>query len=895
MIAIVVCAFGLILQQLGIFSNLDHQLFDKIQQVTSYPQRDAKVLLVYADTDTISEDPGRLRSLLSQINQYEPRKIAIVHGQNQLQLDQIAGLPFTEKMVIGCRLKDWKPSDQQFGLTHGITDLNLANQSVYRDHYLAISELDQNYPTIECVIAASMMQPHLSPRQNRFGIRYCGATSSLPNVTADQVFDDSIVSDLIRDKVVMIGTAEPHGYGYPTPTTQAAQRIGQLEIHGHVLETLLRSNYIVDCHWTMQFAMLALLSSIVAFVILRAQLNRIPIRLLAAMTCQVLVSIFAYHFLNLRIPVTALLCSTCVAAAMAMFLRFRVLESYVRQLKLTAKNDNHDQQDAWELIRLSALQQFYPSRMVSMELPPGKTHFQVVDTCNCDQSHISERRRDVQRFPYRHVCEMERPCALPDYQFFSDDTTGGTEYLIPLAHDSTVLGIVIVSLTADQLKHWNNIEDCLTRFGGEMSRLLFERRNQVKNDTPDHQGPKSWFNKLNVLPEESSMAAILEQERQVNKQLQRWEHAFRSSESALAICDPFGQIEFTNEKLHDLLHPHQIVASDINTLELVTRISRRDISSCRSMIRDAVNLRKTSQIFLPAIETGTKPLTVNIKPIITNSLGQNATHYPYVVVEIVDGEVFHDALNWQQDLSSSLCESAEHSIQKITEEIKTLSTSGSADSMQRLFSQLGQTLAMAGSTLNSCQQIAGIGVSDRAESCLPIDTLSVFESTKKEFCPKFDEQDTQLRFDSESKDAIAIAIANPFLLKIVFSLIFEILLKRSFAGSEINIAMDLVGTQLRYEFRGSGGIENLSRDNFLRGNEESEDHVDVEQKLGLDQELGDPIAKTRGWLEAWNGTLRFLNDSEDNLLVELILATELIGSGAAHDALGASPTSTNRK
>lgn len=898
MIAIVVCAFGLILQQLGIFSNLDHQLFDTIQQFTSYPQQDANVLLVYAEPATVEDENDQLLSLLHQINQFEPRKIAIIGGQNQLPLHQLAELPFANKMVIGCRLENWRSGGQQLGLAQGTVELKLAHQSVYRDHYLATTKQGKNYPTLECVIAASMTQPHLSPRQNRFGIRYCGSTNSLPNVTASQIIDNSIVPGLIRDKVVMIGTADPHGYGYATPTTRAAQRIGQLEIHGHVLETLLRGNYISDCHWTMQFALLALLSSIVAFMILRAQINRIPIRLFAAMATVMLVSVCSYHFLSLRIPPTALLCSICVAAGMAMFLRFRVLETYIRQLKLTANKAGYDQQDSWELIRLAALQQFYPHRMVCMELPPGRPHFQVVDTCNCDESHIAERRRDIQRFPYRQVCEMERPCTFPDYQFFNDGTADSTEYLIPLVHDSVVLGIVVASLTADQLEDWSNVDDCLTRFGHEMSRLLYERMSSPNNeknktDAGNNEGSQNWFDQLNVLPEESAMAAILEQERQVNKQLQRWEYTFRSSESALAICDPFGQVEFANEKLHHLLQHQQVIATDASTLELVSRISGRDITSCRRMIRDAVNQRKTSQIFLPAIETKTKPLTINIKPIITSALGQNSTHYPYVVVEVVDGAVFHDALNWQQNLTSSLCDTAEHSIQQIAQELDQFESGDTqTKSLQSLLGKLGQTLAKAGSTFNSCQQIAQVGVSDRAESCLPIDTLNVFESVRDEFGPKFEEQDTQLKFDCEATEAIAVA--NPFLLKVVFESIFDILLKRSFAGSELNIVLDKIDTQSRYEFRGAGGIENLSRDNFLRGNEQAEDEFNLEQKPGLDQELGDQISRIQGWLETWNGSLSFQNNDDENLVIELLLDNPSIGPDTAINLATESPTSTTK-
>ena len=865
MIAIIVCAFGLLMQQSSVVSILDHQLFDKMQQVFGSRQQDAKVLLVYASTETMRGQNGHLNSILREINDCRPRKIAIICDEHPLISNELNVLPFAENIAIGCKKNHWHQQLKHGGMIQGIIDLELSNQSTYRDHYLAAESKTQRYPSIECAIAASMLQPHLSPKQNRFGIRYCGSNNSLPQVTEKQVMDDSLVASLVQDKVVLIGVAEKKQFGIRTPTTVGNARMNRLEVHGHILETLLRGNYISDVHWVAQFTLLALFSAASTLLIIRSKLQNVPWRIATAFLAACLLATTSYHFFNVRLPATSLGSSILLSSVIAIFLRFRVLERYIRELELSTQNKAGDETETWELIRLSALQMFYPSLMVMMELPPGKAHLKFVDCCNCDQSKVGERRRDIQRFPFRHVYDMERPCKFSGYKFFEGTGNDQVEYYIPLMHDSVVFGMVIASLSVEKLKNWSNIDECLAHFSVEMSRLLQEQR---IHETAENASQR-FAAKLNVLPEESTLEAILRRERQLNNQLQRWEHAVRSSETAIAICDPFGRVEFGNEKLLTMLDRHQLVATDANTLELIASISGRDIAHCRRLLRNVLNERIASQMYLPAAGSNGNALHLNIKPIITNTIGKTSTHYPYIIIEIVDGTVFETVANWQQDLTSKLCETASDSVVALADELIRIEESDlDSESLKNLLGKLNQTMQVVESTLTSCQDIAESELSDQHDRYLPIETLTVFDRIKEKYCFKFSQNETQLSVDTSEESAVAVA--NPFLLHNVFELIFDILLKRAFSGSKISIAIDKVDALLRYEFQGSGGVANQSRDQFAKKSGAQTD------REALDQEFGDRIHEVRDWLEAWGGTLKIFNGDEDRLNVELLLDANLI-------------------
>ena len=865
MIAIVVCAFGLFVQQTSVVSTLDNQFFDKMQQVFGSRQRDAKVLLVYADAETMRGENGRLVSILKEVDTGGPSKIALICDDPPVNLDELTTLPFVDRIAVGCQKGDWHYELQQRGVIQGIVDLDLTNQSAYRDHYLAAESQTQSYPSLECAIAASMLQPHLSPKRNRFGIRFCGSTNSLPHVSENQVLEGSVVASLVQDKVILLGAAEQREFGLRTPTTVGNERMNRLEIHGHILETLLRGNYISDVHWTAQFTLLALFSAASTLLIIRSKLRSAPWRIAAVFLVAVMTASASYHFFNVKLPVTSLGMSMLLASAIAIFVRFRVLERYIRELELSTQNKAIQETETWELIRLSALQMFYPSLMVMMELPPGKAHLKFVDCCNCDQSKVDERRRDIQRFPFRHVYDMERPCKFSGYKFFQASGDDQVEYYIPLMQDSVVFGMVIASLSSEKLKHWSNIDQCLAQFSAEMSRLLYEQR----MDESANNASQRFAAKLNVLPEESTLEAILKRERQLNSQLQRWEHAVRSSETAIAICDPFGRVEFGNEKLLSMLDRHQIVATDANTLELISSISGRDIAHCRRLLRDVLNERNASQMFLPSAGTNGGTLHLNIKPIITNSIGKNSTQYPYIIIEVVDGTVFETVTNWQQDLTSTLCETANESVAEISGEISRMEESGfESASLTKWFGKLNQTMQNLGSTLTSCQEIAESDLSDQYDKYLPIETRTVFNKIREEFSGEFKQNETQLAVDFSA--ASTIACANPFLLHDVFELIFDILLKRAFSGSKISIAIDQVDALLRYEFQGSGGVANQSRDRFAK---KSGAQTDRET---LDQEFGDRINEVCHWLEEWGGTLKIFNGEEDRLNVELLLDANLM-------------------
>ena len=187
-----------------------------------------------------------------------------------------------------------------------------------------------------------------------------------------------------------------------------------------------------------------------------------------------------------------------------------------------------------------------------------------------------------------------------------------------------------------------------------------------------------------------------------------------------------------------------------------------------------------------------------------------------------------------------------------------------------MFGQLSKTMRLVESTLNSCQEIAGSEVSDQASSFLPVDTLLVFEMIRNRYSSEFESNETQLNVTCDEKTAVAVA--NPFLLQELFSLIFDILLKRAFADSEISIVVEFVDQKLRYEFRGSGGIANQSRDSFAQKSGVRSVHEII------NQEFGSSIAEARLWLEQWGGALRIFSCELDRLNLELVLDTQLISS-----------------
>ena len=112
-----------------------------------------------------------------------------------------------------------------------------------------------------------------------------------------------------------------------------------------------------------------------------------------------------------------------------------------------------------------------------MELDSGATHLKVTKTIHCTPDDIFERRRDVNREPYRAAVQLGAATQIHNRQFFEiNHDKDCIEFIAPLILVSELVGFMVLEMTADSVKNWDDFENFLTKFSSDMAVLVSKYR-----------------------------------------------------------------------------------------------------------------------------------------------------------------------------------------------------------------------------------------------------------------------------------------------------------------------------------------------------------------------------------------------------------------------------------
>lgn len=840
----------------GIFRCADDYLADLSQarQTTSHVSNN--VLLVYTDRQVLRQNDGRLIDLIDSIRQYRPSQIGIAYQMPAALVRTLASSDLSSSLVIGdtiSNLRKQAADPDQDTLRRGFLDFQLYGQSTYRWHRSRVIGSSCNVDSLEACLARTRLSADCEIPFGEFGIRFQGGAAGLPHVEDSSFLDGTVISELVEDRIVLIGAREENAVGFVTPSTAPSDRMSRLELHGNILETILAGNAIFRTN-AYQDLMILLIITISSAIIFRRVSTRWIVRSGIVWLAVLAVAFWlTLTLFSIQLGMVAIISTAMLNFVIALKTRFQILSHFFDQWKLVRRTNikktwNASYDEIWTSVATSALQIFHPNRLVMLELETGSAHLEVREVVGCDETAIQEKRRDVSRLPFRHAIELRSPVSIDDRPFLSTDEDG-RQFMVPLIDGSDVQGVMVLEMDRSALTE-NDFEDRLSEFADRMAVFLKETREreleQIVSRMP--------LRRLRYIPERIAARALFQDEVDQRRYEDLLSRALDCSEVAVAIYDVFGNLLKSNKRMIDHLQERDIVVGDSNVADIVSAFTGRSVRSSRELVRQCLIGNHAEEILLASENEDRAAGVLYVKPLRPSD--QDADHgveNRCISIQYVDGGVFASMHDWETRFASSQSEVLRDQISRLNKCLSQMD-GDHGDPALADYTELAHEMLDA---VDQCQAAINFGLSERPEDFLLVNAGSILNDAVEACKEECESRGVNIRLNRDVDDDLAIS--NPILLRRVFAFAIEALLNDASRQTDIKIDVSASENRLRYRFdvvsRRFGNGDSAVEQNKSWKVSESTGHGKA--AMVLLRKHSDQLIQVSRWLRQWGATLKY--------------------------------------
>ena len=849
------------------FRSTDNLLRDCCLWLTPSSKYEDKILLVYADPEILESASPELISLIREIEQQSPKKIAIEATGSISKFASLNRSPHAASLTIGFpldELLDVRSVIRNITFTTGFVDLHHCSQPIYRNGIVSTERARRKLNSFEFEIVKSVSPLSENLPAATFGIRYAGGPNTIANIEAETLLNGNLLRELIKDKIVLIGPNHPRRFHMLTPTTSNDSRMSRLEIRGNIVASLLNENYSIDAGSIASLILLAFITLISFHFARQTTKHWLPAAIFVNVFFSLSLFAVCYWLTSVWLPATALVLAGLVSMIVAILQRFAKLEDYVQFWRLRsttreAHTKSRFQDDAWKAIGDVTYQMFQPTRVVMMELLPNATHLRRVRSIGCDYSQIFEKRLDYKRAPYWEPIQNKQPMQSLNRGFFSTNPgVHEVEYILPLVYGVNTYGVIAIAIETAALEKWHDFDSFLSRFCTEMSQLIAGSYQATSNDSKR----MNLVNRCSTMPEERAFVEIQNNSQLQDDLVERVDIAFDCSESAMATFDIYGHIIRRNSNLNRLLQKAELSGSGPTCVDIISAISRQSLSNARKIFRDAILYNKSERLLVADSALKNAPMMMYIKPMqLQEDEFRTSIETHGLLLEIVDGRVFQELRQWNHELSASLVPDVLEKASKLEHTTSKLQAKPPLEdhAFNDLFGSVGDTVAEIVSVLQSCQDLQSRQVTESPNNFFLLNALFVWNGAKGHLEEEFIQRSITIHEDSLIAEEVKV-FANPILLDRAFTKILTFLLDNAFDESEIRFEVipQVDGFEFRLTNQGGGTPADTLRKSLNQATNESTARP-IRKHLNLDTAQIDQLQQIDAWVESWSGGFRVAN------------------------------------
>ncbi len=595
----------------------------------------------------------------------------------------------------------------------------------------------------------------------RYGIVFRGRPGSLPLVSVERAARGDLVADLARDRHVLLDPSTP-GLGETNPATGRGERMTLLEIQGNALDTVLAGRHRSRLPRWVDLLLLA-----AAAVGIGALALRIHLRLLAWLALTVAAAAVGLQLLlhvttGWVVPGSETAVVGALVAAGAARQRLASTQESARSLLRDSMGRLQDRvwpssfylsDDPWPHLADLVDQTFDLRRLIFLEIVPGDHRVREIHAVGCAVSDIHERRRDYLRTPYSTAIRRKGPYRL-DRAYLRDPADDEVQYLVPLVFGGDVLGFWAFGAYRETTET-QDFDLLLHNFADQLGEILHHRNRMQRSvgSVQTGRGRSLWERQDETFRSLHWLSILLE------RRLARMESLLQGLGSAIVLYDLFGRPIDMTDRMAEVLRLRDIAAGDLNSAQLIGRLTDKPPDEVRALIRRAL---LGGESVTHAVETGDLRFNMILSPIRPSSISplehEGAGGIIGLALELQDTTAQEALAKVQSSLSERLGVRIRNDLSAVDFALQLLDDKvlgeTYTDEMLAVASLKTQQMQRV---LQECEGYLDIDLRTLREAHYPIDALPHLERAVLQKKPAAAERNVRLEFEAPARRSHVLA------------------------------------------------------------------------------------------------------------------------------------------
>lgn len=876
MTALFIASAALCASVTGLLRSFDDAMYDYLRSIRINQPSSSDILLVEFDATHAREVPPEvLAEVTRRIAEFKPARVGVAFEVSEAQRRSLwsAGL---HEVVVGESLKKLATEaanvdpgvSLRVDLDVGYTDL-LYDQIIYRKHKLVANLDGRKYRAFEALLVQPLLLSSFTELPDQVTIDYLGGRDSLPIIHASSVLRREAVPELVENRVVLIGLRGELVSDIAIPSPNRIQKLTRLEIHGHVVRTLIGGTNLVQLGTVLQGILFACVAFVGCLFFRHTSLRNAVLSIILCFLSLTLISWLSVHSISVQMPLSAMFLAVLLSAVQCLAFRFRVLAEFVESWTLLRQSrqataSRSEQRDLWERIADATYQLFYPERLALLDLQEGSQHLRIACLKQCSSEEIRERRRDISRVPYKDAIQTEKAVRNERRAFFEESKTGLAEFLVPLMSSGKVYGFMTLQVKEASLEKWPSFETFLSGYAKDVANVLAQ---QASADARRRREER-WVERLQVSPEEEQRSRLFESDAEFERRNQFLRQAFEISRTPSAVFDAFGQLAYCNRSMLNLLQDREVAVEGLNCIGLLQSVSNQSAEECRALFRRVLQDGEPQSVFVGRDRTERTYRKLFVEPVTAN-LGESKLSVRSVCVQVVDGIL--DPIALKREGTEIRDEQVRTNLNSLRQAAWMLRPEEDAPNKGGFESML--------SKLEECEELLLAEREDEPRNVQAVNAIELcrgalvaFEehAKQKDLCVVDQMEDPLTALGPKTQ-------ANPLCLAEMFEILLDCLTTSAipesgvFVGSTSNENVQCIWFEIV-----TTGVS-ATGDSSVDAIENAGLHLTSDAESLLSSKQLDQLARLDEWLQYWDAQLRISCSSDFRLRADLRFANERAG------------------
>ncbi len=600
-IALSLAGIGWALHYMGAFVAIDGVLYDRLTQLAPAAPASKNVVLVRSRKDRTVPEAYLWGQALSKLNALGAKQVVFTRLPEGPATAFINKAMEAGNVVVGravtsdsenarnMYLEDWPVAAEQ--LKQGLVFIPHSEKGVHRHHEAQLTIDGSIYQSLEVVAANSHTGTWPDLKDNRYRVNFSKPVADLPSVSLQQVLDDELISELIKDHTVVIGgSRDVLTPGLVTPVAGRSGATPLLRFQGIALNTLTNKAQIDMLNPLLVLLVLTGLTLLNIVVYTKSTLRGGVVFTVSMMVALPIAAGLTLGYLRIWLPLMALLGAQFACMAYLFVRKAITQEHNVSHLLAEATRQLQDKiipesiytnPDLWPQLVELAHQVVNTDRMVFLNAK-GRNHLEIATVSGCETEDFVARNLKANEAPFNEAKHPNVPVPITTMKQAIDgmQEQKETQYMVRLEYEKELQGYWIFGVQSETEQSLLTLTT-VRALAGELSSLIYHWRSWQENEKAT--------GKSALKPGTGGSQALTRNLKgtldKIGWRVDSLESVLNGLESAAVVYDPFGRVLYVNDTMSALAQQSGLQVFKTPALRFIQNTIGTDEGHCRQLLQ----------------------------------------------------------------------------------------------------------------------------------------------------------------------------------------------------------------------------------------------------------------------------------------------------------------------